>query len=215
MTYLQLVNAVLKRLRENSVTSVTQKTYSTMVGEFVNDAKRIVEGAWDWTHNRASVTIPTVDGTAEYTLTGKGPDCKIISVYETTIGRRMVEMHPSRYRDLDKRGVIPDGEPTKWSWSELDASDDAQLNIYPTPDAVYSVDALVWSYQADLSADTDVIQIPSLPVVLLATAMLAEEKGETGGQTSKRYFEMADKIMDDAIARDAAKMGTEVDFREA
>jgi hypothetical protein len=41
MTYLQLVNKVLTRLRENTVDTVGQSTYSALVGELVNDAKRI------------------------------------------------------------------------------------------------------------------------------------------------------------------------------
>jgi hypothetical protein len=46
MTYLQLVNKVLTRLREDTVSTVSQNTYSALVGEFVNDAKRLVEDAW-------------------------------------------------------------------------------------------------------------------------------------------------------------------------
>ena len=42
-TYLTIVNEVLRRLREEQVSSVTQNTYSNMVGAFVNDAKQIVE----------------------------------------------------------------------------------------------------------------------------------------------------------------------------
>ena len=48
MTYLQAVNKVLKRLRENTVSSVDETLYSRLVGEFVNDANRMVEDAWDW-----------------------------------------------------------------------------------------------------------------------------------------------------------------------
>ena len=43
MTYLDIVNNVLRRLREDTVTTVTNDTYSTMVGDFVNDAKQIVK----------------------------------------------------------------------------------------------------------------------------------------------------------------------------
>ena len=42
MTYLNLVNNVLRRLREDEVSSVTDNTYSKMVGDFVNDAKKMV-----------------------------------------------------------------------------------------------------------------------------------------------------------------------------
>jgi hypothetical protein len=44
MTYLQLVNSVLRRMRENEVTSFENSTdsYVKLIGEFVNDARRIV-----------------------------------------------------------------------------------------------------------------------------------------------------------------------------
>ena len=63
MTYLQLVNSVLRRLRENEVASVTDNDYSKLIGEFVNDSNRLVEDAWDWSYLRAvsytHLTLPT------------------------------------------------------------------------------------------------------------------------------------------------------------
>ena len=41
MTYLQLVNSVLRRLRENEVDTVAETSYSALIGDFVNDAKQI------------------------------------------------------------------------------------------------------------------------------------------------------------------------------
>ena len=67
MTYLQLVNAVMKRLRESTVTSVDQNTYSALVGELVNESKRIVENAWDWEALRSDITFNTSDGDYIYT----------------------------------------------------------------------------------------------------------------------------------------------------
>ena len=43
MTYLDLVNNVLRRLREDEVSSVSESSYSKLVGDFVNDAKQFVE----------------------------------------------------------------------------------------------------------------------------------------------------------------------------
>ena len=45
--YLTLVNSVLRRLREDEVSAVANTTYSKMVGDFVNDAKRQVENSHD------------------------------------------------------------------------------------------------------------------------------------------------------------------------
>ena len=62
MTYLQAVNKVLKRLRENTVSSVDETLYSRLVGEFVNDANRMVEDAWDWSSLRETKVVTTVVG---------------------------------------------------------------------------------------------------------------------------------------------------------
>ena len=48
MTYLELVNDVLIRLREAEVETVSQTDYSKLIGKFVNDAKRQVEDAYSW-----------------------------------------------------------------------------------------------------------------------------------------------------------------------
>ena len=63
MTYLETVNSVLLRLRENEVPSVSNNNYSKLIGEFVNDAKRIVEDSWDWHSLRTTFTITTVANT--------------------------------------------------------------------------------------------------------------------------------------------------------
>ena len=42
MTYLELVNNVLRRLREREVPTVTANTYSKLIAVLVNDAKREV-----------------------------------------------------------------------------------------------------------------------------------------------------------------------------
>ena len=54
-----------------------------------------------------------------------------------------------------------------------------------------------------MSSDTDTVTIPYLPIVHQAIALLARERGETGGTTSAEYFAIANKYLSDAIAYDA------------
>jgi len=56
----------------------------------------------------------------------------------------------------------------------------------------------------DFTADTDVLTVPSTPVIQLATAMAARERGETGGASAAELFAIADSTLADAIAMDAA-----------
>jgi len=48
MTYLELINDVLIRLRETTVSTSTETAYSTLIGKFVNDAKRQIEDSYAW-----------------------------------------------------------------------------------------------------------------------------------------------------------------------
>jgi len=65
-TYLQLVNDVLVRLRETQVSTVTQTPYSTLIGALVNDAKREVEDAWQWSQLLDYLTFNCASGIVSY-----------------------------------------------------------------------------------------------------------------------------------------------------
>jgi len=91
MTYLSLVNAVLRRLREEEVATVADTDYSNLIGDFVNDAKRQVEDAWDWTALRTTTTITTIAGTEKYSLTDYGVRSKILYVHNDTF--KLFNMH--------------------------------------------------------------------------------------------------------------------------
>jgi hypothetical protein len=87
----------------------------------------------------------------------------------------------------------------------VDTNGDAQIDVYPKPDAAYSLKIKCTLRNTELSNDTDTLAIPSQPVVHLAIALLARERGETGGTSAPEYFGIADKYLSDAIALDAQK----------
>lgn len=65
-TYLQLVNDVLVRLRETPVSTVSQTSYSMLVGALVNDAKREVEDSWQWSQLFDYLTFNCISGISSY-----------------------------------------------------------------------------------------------------------------------------------------------------
>ena len=67
MTYIQIINAVLRRLREDEVASPSDTEYSTLIGDFVNETKREVEAAWNWTALRTTITLSADNATTEMT----------------------------------------------------------------------------------------------------------------------------------------------------
>ena len=84
MTYLDLVNNVLRRLRETEVSTVAATSYSKLIGDLINDAKDLVENAWDWSALRTVITLTTSNGDYTYPLTGSGNKIKEFLVINDT-----------------------------------------------------------------------------------------------------------------------------------
>jgi hypothetical protein len=212
MTYLNLVNNVLRRLREEEVASVQDSTYAKMVGDFVNDAKRMVEDAWDWSALRTTLTITTTEDVFNYVLTGSQNRIKALNVINDTANLFM-EYKTATF--FDEAYLISDprkSAPTYYTYNGVDSSGDTQIDVYPTPDKAYTIRFNCVKRGADLSANDDQLTVPAMPVMHLAIALLARERGETGGTSAPEYFSIADKYLGDAIALDAQKHPEEVIF---
>jgi hypothetical protein len=210
MTYLNLVNNVLRRLREDEVTSVSSNTYSKMAGDFVNDAKKLVEDAWDWSALRTTLTLTTTSGIFNYVLTGSQNKIKVLDVINDTSNNFMEYQTSHWFNDKYLNQDPVSGSPEYYTYNGVNSSGDTQVDIYPKPDGVYSIRFNCVLRNDDLSSDDDVLFIPAQPVIHLAIALLARERGETGGTSAPEYFGIADKYLSDAIALDAQKHPEEV-----
>jgi hypothetical protein len=213
MTYLNLMNNVLRRLREEETTSVTSTTYIKMVGDFINDAKKLVEEATDWSALRETVVVTTTASDNSYSLTGGGDNVKVMCVLNDTSNIFMDYQTKDWFNEQLYINSAAEGTPRYYTYNGFDASGDTQVLVGPTPDGVYSLRFDVIKRQADLSSNTDSLLVPSMPVVHYAVALLARERGETGGTSTAEYFSIADKFLSDAIAIDAAKHPEEMVFR--
>ena len=213
MTYLNIMNSVLRRLREEEVNSVSESTYSKMAGDFINDAKTMVEQAADWSALRETITISTTATDNTYSLTGTGDDVKVMSVLNDTQNCFMQYQSKDWFNDSLYIAVAAEGAPLYYTYNGLDANGDTQVLVGPVPDGVYSLRFDVVKRQGDLTSNSDKLLIPNQPVIHLALALLARERGETGGTSTAEYFAIADKYLSDAIAIDAAKHPEEMIFR--
>lgn len=205
MTYLQIVNNVLRRMREDEVDTVSQNTYSKMVGDFVNDAFRIVADAWDWSGFRTTLTIETIEDVFNYVLTGSANNVKELSFLNDT-SNWFMEYKPQVWMD----NVFLNQDPVKnspqyFTYNGVDEEGDTQIDIYPIPDGVYTLRYNCILRPTELTTDAQKVMIPSAPIIHLAIALLARERGETGGTATSEYFGLADKYLSDAIAHDAHK----------
>jgi hypothetical protein len=213
MTYLNLMNNVLRRLREEETTSVTSTTYNKMVGDFINDAKTLVGQAADWSALRETLTISTTASDNTYSLTGGGDNVKVMSMLNDTQNCFMSYQTKDWFNDALYISNAVEGAPKYFTYNGLDSNGDTQILVGPTPDGVYSIRVDLVKRQADLTANTDSLLIPAQPVIHLAVALLARERGETGGTSTAEYFTIANQYLADAVAIDAAKHPEEMVFR--
>jgi hypothetical protein len=205
MTYLELVNSVLRRLREEEVSGVALTPYSKMVGDFVNDAKKIVENSWDWSALRTTVAFTTSEDVYTYSLEDTKDTVKAINVINDTsdffMDYRSTDWFDNQYYNQEP----VKGTPQLYTYRGLDSNGDTQIDVYPKPDGDYVIRFNCVLRNDTLVNDADKLRIPNMPVVHLAVALAARERGETGGTATPEYFAMADVYLSDAIALDAQK----------
>ena len=211
MTYLQLVNAVLRRLRENEVTTAVGNadSYTKLIGDFVNDAKRIVEDAWDWSSLRTTFTVETQANVFSYALNGTGTASKTLDVVNDTSNAFMRQASSSWMNNAFLNQDAPTGAPTYYSWNGFDANGYLIADIFPIPDGVYALRFNMVDRTQPFTADATVLNVPSAPVIHYAVALASRERGDTGGTSSQELFAIADATLADAIAMDAARFPSE------
>lgn len=212
-TRLDLVNAVLRRLRETEVDSVDETSYSKLIGDLVNDAKTLVETAWDWSALRTTLTVTTLEGVFSYTLTGSQNNIKELNVINDTSNTPMSYQTQKWFDEKYLMEDVVSGSPLYFTYNGIrSGTGDTKIDVYPKPDGVYTLRFNCVIRKDDLNFDTAFLYIPAPPVVHLAVALAARERGETGGTSASEYFTMANKYLSDAIAIDAAKHPEEVIF---
>jgi hypothetical protein len=206
MTYKEAVNGVLRRLREDEISSVAENSYSKLIGDFVQDAYTLVEKAWDWVGLEATITLNTVASTSVYTLDGAGASATVMDVYDTTTKAKLEQVTSAWMRRAYALETVVEATPAYWCYKGVSADDqDPTIELYPTPNAVVTLEVTVDKSNTLLSSDDEEMVIPKGPVIQLAYAIALRERGETGGQSALEQFAVAETFLADAIGYDAAK----------
>lgn len=212
MTYIELINDVLIRLRETTVATSGETTYSTLIGKFVNDAKRQIEDSFSWNALGTTVTLTTVAATYSYSLTGAGQKFQVMDVINTTsnIGMKNISfVEMNRYQNL-----VPttNGIPQYYAFDGVDASGDTKVTLYPRPDGVYSIPFSLTVPQATLSSDATSVLVSDALVAQNAYARALVERGEDGGLSSSEAYQLYRSMLSDAIALEATRYPENQEF---
>lgn len=215
MTYLELVNSVLIRLREREVSAVTENSYAKLIGQFVNEAKRNVEDAWNWNALRKTLTATTQADIFNYELNTAGARFRVLDVVNDTSNSFMEQRSSTWFNDafLNATGAVERGEPQYYSFNGVSADGDTQVDIYPIPNGVYTIRFNLVDPQDNLVNNSDTLLVPSEPVMLGAYARAVAERGEDGGISAQEASLFAYSSLTDHIAIEANHFPDELVWR--
>jgi hypothetical protein len=197
LTYLEAVNRVLRRLRENEVTTVNESPYSKLIGDLINVVKVEIEDSWDWSALRTTLTAVTTDSIFNYVLVGSGTRLRILDVINDD---EHIIMQQRGTKWFDQQIILNSeqlGSPMYYNFNGVNSNGDTQIDFFPIPDDIYSIRINCVLPQAELEADATQIQIPANLLVEGVIARAISERGDDGGyiEQEQRYRNMASDLI--------------------
>jgi hypothetical protein len=205
MTYLELVNDVLVRLRESTVSTVGETAYSSLIGKFVNDAKRQIEDSYTWNVLAQTVTITTSSGVSSYALTGAGQKFRVTDAINTT---SVVTLDNTTVADMNRKlnfGTPSQSIPSEFCYNGVDGNGDTKVDLFPVPNGVYTLLFDLIIPQANLSADGTSVKVLDYLVAQSAYSRALIERGEDGGTNSNEAYALFRGMLSDAIALESTR----------
>lgn len=213
-TALTLVNAVLRRLRESQVTNFSS-AYAALILDFVNETKREVEDAWRWTALRRTLTVVTVPGQQLYTLTGSGQyfqfQDKDNRMFNATTSGYLYPMSGDLIEEYKWVTTQTNAIPNNYRVIGFDGTD-SKFELFPVPDQIYTLQIPAFIPDPELVNPTDIVSLPSLPIILGAWARAISERGEDQGIKTTDQYVLYQNALSYQIALDVARVPGETDW---
>lgn len=206
-TQLEIVNDVLRRLRESTVSTVGASDYAALVATFVNDAKAEMEDMWFWTVNETEIdtTITGDSSTRDYDLTATTDRSFLIRLTDdnvpmafditTSENGQLMDIPLKSLREFRNtfKGTVPAvAAPTRFAIKPDSDGRGYTLELEQASSSTRSWRTYWYAPQADLAvdgtADSTEILLPARPITQLALYYAQYERGEAqpGGFEEQR-----------------------------
>jgi len=232
MTFLQLVNKVLVRLRENEIgtAALNSNPFYRSISAHVNDAKSLVEESWQWSALRGTDTVNVTNTTFADLPNSDDSSYILKGMFSSTEYDPLTDLQPALtpMRPLTQYGVrqrymggdlaVPTGQPREYGIigrSPTTGNMRVKLNPKVQSGTTFTLTMDRVAKQPELVAAADRLLVPSLPVFAYAVALASRERGEVGGLSTSELLVLADNYLSDAIAFDSANYGMELDWYPA
>jgi len=219
MTFRELINEVLIRLREETIAtdwsgnindSSTVTDYQKVIGSLINDSKRNVESYHDWLVLRETKAITTVSGTRNYNLSS-GQEIKLIDVTNQATGGKLVQVS-RQYINSTLYPTENTGEPMYYAFNGADSDSNLKVDLEPKPDSIQTISFDIVKFQDELKTASTKLKIPTKPVVLGAWARAVSERGEDGGTNTGVIAMEVSESINQAVILDSGNVQYESEW---
>lgn len=201
-TYLETVNDVLIRLRENEVTAVTDTPYSKLISKYVIDAQRQVEDSYNWNALTNTLTMVTVPTLFNAVLVGSGVRFRLLDVIDDDNDTVLTYRSSKEMNELFLTNR-QNGKPLYYNFNGVSPEGDTQVDLYPIPDGNYTIRFNIIQPQDPLQFSADKLLVPAEPVIFLAYAKALAERGEDGGMASSEAYQLYQTSLADHISNES------------
>lgn len=230
-TYIQALNRVLRLIGEDEVplasTSITDD-YHKLVGAFMNEIKDQIEEAHNWRALRSTETVTIPAQALSANIADASESSRLVRIFQSDRARVIplvfdttdsADPDPLIEKDLAQIIYEDKVNPTQYqdpNYFALDnsAGDSLDLFVYPRPSGERTIDVTLVIPQARLDDDdpSTVISIPIRPLVVGTAWYCLEDRGEELGTNAMFSEDRFRNALADAIARDAAEQGDNMEL---
>lgn len=203
MTFLDLLNKVLRRLREDTVNTMDGTEYSRLVSEFIAEIHQECVEVHDWTSMRHTINLAVANGTRTYNLGktiangGNVPNTERVTttdsllVYDQynqpmaflfdsdsdTQGNRMIPISQTNMERLyQSNRALTNTEPNYFSYRLHPSNDGLELTLWPIPATTRTARLTFWTPEEEPTTegtDDNTALLVPWKPVYLGTLMLA------------------------------------------
>jgi hypothetical protein len=211
MTFADLINKVLRALREDTITTSLTEAYVELVGQYVNEAKTDIEDMGPWYALRTVVSDTLSVGVSTLAFTADTDDRS----YLLTNNAGQPEAYITTSNFWHRLEVISQAEmeylwivsptqsnanPSYVSFSR--AAGGMTATFFPAPDLAYTTKFTWVVPQDEFTVYSDVLSIPGDPVWREALVRAMEERGEEFAGPLDGARARAAKALSNAMVRD-------------
>lgn len=212
-TKLQIINAVLPRMREATVATSSATIYAALVSSVLNSIKTQIENAWKWRDLRDTYTVTVTPGTTSYALLSSGQFAKILDVWNQTTHQ---EVSRGTTRGFNEKffgtATVATGGVAQYNPVGLDANYDVQIDTWPNVTATNSLKVNLYVPAGDPTTDATVILVPNQILIEGMVAYLMAERGDDNGVQVQTQQALYQSMLADAIAGEIGEDESETDW---